>query len=85
NPFYVTLRCPDYVSTECTFIVLYIIFCAIDGIFAFLLARLKPVSSSLFRKKQISARQALKLFWHPSQFGEWKQHYMLIEEKHYYL
>ncbi|HBT0255827.1 TPA: hypothetical protein MA032_000427 [Klebsiella pneumoniae] len=37
-------------STECTFIVLYIIFCAIDGIFAFLLAHLKPVSSSLFQK-----------------------------------
>ncbi|MFW8286910.1 hypothetical protein ACOICX_27400, partial [Klebsiella pneumoniae] len=71
--------------TECTFIVLYIIFYAKDRIFAFFLARLKPVSSSLFRKKQISARQALKLFWHPSQFGEWKQHYMLIEEKHYYL
>jgi hypothetical protein len=57
-------------STECTFIVLYIIFCAIDRIFAFFLARLKPVSSSLFQK-QISARQALKLFCHPSQFGEW--------------
>ncbi|MBA1486829.1 hypothetical protein G9H14_08325 [Klebsiella pneumoniae] len=37
-------------STECTLIVLYIIFCAIDAIFAFLLARLKPVSSSLFQK-----------------------------------
>ncbi|PXK33549.1 hypothetical protein DMR24_22785 [Klebsiella variicola] len=39
-------------STECTFIVLYIIFCAIDGIFVFLLARLKPVSSSLFQKSK---------------------------------
>ncbi|MBZ6720502.1 hypothetical protein FMJ64_24310 [Klebsiella variicola] len=39
-------------STECTSIVLYIIFCAIDGIFAFLLARLKPVSSSLFQKSK---------------------------------
>ncbi|HBX5482223.1 TPA: hypothetical protein MH435_15300 [Klebsiella pneumoniae] len=39
-------------STECTFIVLYIIFCAIDGIFAFLRARLKPVSSSLFQKSK---------------------------------
>ncbi|HBT6210479.1 TPA: hypothetical protein MCD34_002634 [Klebsiella pneumoniae] len=37
-------------STECILIVLYIIFCAIDAIFAFLLARLKPVSSSLFQK-----------------------------------
>ncbi|WP_214278040.1 hypothetical protein, partial [Escherichia coli] len=33
-------------------IVLYIIFCAIDDIFAFLLARLKPVSSSLFQKNK---------------------------------
>ncbi|HBT5093127.1 TPA: hypothetical protein MB775_005277 [Klebsiella pneumoniae] len=39
-------------STECTFIVLYIIFCAIDGIFAFFLARLKPVSSSLFQQNK---------------------------------
>ncbi|MBR7420484.1 hypothetical protein G3W29_25105 [Klebsiella quasipneumoniae] len=39
-------------STECTFIVLYIIFCAIDGIFAFLLASLKPVSSGLFQKSK---------------------------------
>ncbi|AXO69078.1 hypothetical protein DYZ94_19275 [Klebsiella variicola] len=39
-------------STECTFIVLYIIFCAIDGIFAFFLACLKPVSSSLFQKSK---------------------------------
>ncbi|MCL0849528.1 hypothetical protein M2996_27070, partial [Klebsiella pneumoniae] len=38
-----------------------------------------------FSKKQISARQALTLFCHPSQFGEWKQHYMLIEQKHYSL
>ncbi|KFJ96407.1 hypothetical protein C4Y57_027940 [Klebsiella variicola] len=39
-------------STECTFIVLYIIFCAIDRFFAFILARLKPVSSSLFQKSK---------------------------------
>ncbi|MBQ5057717.1 hypothetical protein BVZ23_29175 [Klebsiella variicola] len=39
-------------STECKFIVLYIIFCAIDRIFAFFLARLKPVSSSLFQKSK---------------------------------
>ncbi|HAZ7453147.1 hypothetical protein DMS80_19660 [Klebsiella variicola] len=39
-------------STECTFIVLYIIFCAIDRFFAFFLARLKPVSSSLFQKSK---------------------------------
>ncbi|EIW1202716.1 TPA: hypothetical protein MDS46_004816 [Klebsiella pneumoniae] len=39
-------------STECTFIILYIIFCAIDAIFAFLLACLKPVSSSLFQKSK---------------------------------
>ncbi|MPU34153.1 hypothetical protein FK479_09855 [Klebsiella quasipneumoniae] len=39
-------------STECTFIVLYIIFCAIDGFFAFFLACLKPVSSSLFNKSK---------------------------------
>ncbi len=52
-PLLWNLRYPGYMSTECTFIVLYIIFCAIDGIFAFLLARLKPVSSSLFRKANI--------------------------------
>ncbi|HBY0190169.1 TPA: hypothetical protein MIN90_04040 [Klebsiella pneumoniae] len=46
-------------STECTFIVLYIIFCTIDGILAFLLARLKPVSSSLFQKsKYLHARHS---------------------------
>ncbi|PHZ61441.1 hypothetical protein CQB00_02050 [Klebsiella pneumoniae] len=39
-------------STECTFIIFYIIFCAIDAIFAFILARLKPVSSSLFQKSK---------------------------------
>ncbi|PLJ45436.1 hypothetical protein B6J65_23235 [Klebsiella quasipneumoniae] len=39
-------------STEYTFIVLYIIFCAIDRIFAFFLASLKPVSSSLFQKSK---------------------------------
>ncbi|HBV5898651.1 TPA: hypothetical protein MD218_004759, partial [Klebsiella pneumoniae] len=39
-------------STECTFIIFYIIFCAIDAIFAFLLARLRPVSSSLFQKSK---------------------------------
>ncbi|MBR7494047.1 hypothetical protein G3W46_05375 [Klebsiella pneumoniae] len=39
-------------STECTFIIFYIIFCAINAIFAFLLARLKPVSSSLFQKSK---------------------------------
>ncbi|HBT5736894.1 TPA: hypothetical protein ME365_002265 [Klebsiella pneumoniae] len=39
-------------STECTFIIFYIIFCAIDAFFAFLLARLKPVSSSLFQKSK---------------------------------
>ncbi|PJR47537.1 hypothetical protein CWM58_27710 [Klebsiella sp. H-Nf2] len=39
-------------STECAFIVLYIIFCAKDGIFVFLLARLKPVSSSLYQKSK---------------------------------
>ncbi|HBT4681823.1 TPA: hypothetical protein MFL73_001633 [Klebsiella pneumoniae] len=39
-------------STECTFIVWYIIFCAIDAILVFLLARLKPVSSSLFQKSK---------------------------------
>ncbi|MBR7249820.1 hypothetical protein G3W05_26510 [Klebsiella variicola] len=38
--------------TECTFIVLYIIFCAKDRIFAFFLACLKPVSSSLFQKSK---------------------------------
>ncbi|MCE0373418.1 hypothetical protein LVV98_17010, partial [Klebsiella pneumoniae] len=51
-PLLWNLRYPGYMSTECTFIVLYIIFCAIDGIFAFLLARLKPVSSSLFQKSK---------------------------------
>ncbi|QEP92023.1 hypothetical protein FZ929_25220 [Klebsiella pneumoniae] len=42
-------------STECTLIIFYIYFFAIDAIFAFLLARLKPVSSSLFRKANIRA------------------------------
>ncbi|HBX5445995.1 TPA: hypothetical protein MH453_02165 [Klebsiella pneumoniae] len=52
QPLLCNLRYPDYVSTECTFIIFYIIFCAIDAIFAFLLARLKPVSSSLFQKSK---------------------------------
>ncbi|MCB8486884.1 hypothetical protein, partial [Klebsiella pneumoniae] len=38
-----------------------------------------------FSNKKRSARQSLTLVCHPSQFGEWKQHYMLIDKKHYYL
>ena len=49
------LRYPDYMSTECTFIVLYIIFCAIDRFFAFFSHAWNQFHPAFFKKANIRA------------------------------